>query len=94
MGAYLFRETSAGSIDILESDIVQNTRITYFPETTAYAGFGQATFEVAPGLRLIAGARYTEEKRRLDGEYIDNRPVPLGPGVGTVLEAFSGTGPL
>ena len=90
-GIYYFHDYSNGEIDILESEIVQNTTITYKPTTDAYAGFGQATIEVADRLRLIAGLRYTYEHRTLDGEYIDNRAEPYGPGVGTVLETFPGS---
>ena len=88
VGGYFFHETGTGDINILESDIVQNTQINYNPKTTAYAVFGQTTYEIVPDLRVIAGARYTYEKRSLVGNYLDNRPVPYGPGPGTVLESF------
>jgi iron complex outermembrane receptor protein len=87
-GVYYFHDYSNGEIDILESEIVQDTTITYQPTTDAYAGFGQATIDIVDGLRLIAGTRYTYERRTLDGNYIDNRPVPYGQGPGTVLETF------
>ncbi|WP_298290591.1 TonB-dependent receptor [Novosphingobium sp.] len=35
-------------------------------DTQSYAGFGQLTYEVVPGLRLIAGGRYTRDEIRLD----------------------------
>jgi iron complex outermembrane receptor protein len=90
VGGYAFRETSDGSIRASESPIVQDTQFDYFPRTTAFAGFGQATLRILDGLRLIGGARYTLEKRGLDGQYIDMRPAPYGPGPGTVLEDFPG----
>lgn len=89
VGGYFFHESGTGDINILESDIVQNTQINYNPKTTAYAVFGQATYEIISGLRIIGGARYTYEKRSLRGNYLDNRPVPFGEGEGTVLETFN-----
>lgn len=35
-------------------------------DTQSYAAFGQLTYEVSPGLRLIAGGRYTRDEIRLD----------------------------
>jgi iron complex outermembrane receptor protein len=90
-GAYVFHENGHGSIQINESDIVQNTLLTYTPTTDAYAAFGQATVRVLDHLRLIGGARYTYERRTLDGQYVDERPAPFGPGAGTVLERYPGT---
>lgn len=36
-------------------------------KTRAYAGFGDFTYSVFGGLRLIGGIRYTHERKRLDG---------------------------
>lgn len=36
--------------------------------TDAIAGYGQATVEFHPGTKLTLGARYTSDKRRIDGE--------------------------
>jgi len=38
---------------------------TAFQSTKSISGFGQATLEVAPGLKLTGGLRYTSEKREL-----------------------------
>jgi iron complex outermembrane receptor protein len=88
IGDYVFHESGTGAINIFESEVVQNTTINYNPKTSAFAVFGQATYEVLDGLRLIGGLRYTYEQRSLLGNYLDNRPAPLGPGTGTVIEAF------
>jgi iron complex outermembrane receptor protein len=88
VGDYVFHESGTGAINIYESEVVQNTTINYNPKTSAFAVFGQATYEVLDGLRLIGGLRYTYERRSLLGNYLDNRPAPFGPGTGTVIEAF------
>lgn len=38
----------------------------YVLDTTSYAAFGQLTYEVFPGLKLIAGGRYTRDEIDLD----------------------------
>ncbi|WP_454885378.1 TonB-dependent receptor [Sphingomonas oryzagri] len=91
VGGYAFRETGEGSIRVIQSSIVQDSQFNYVPKTTSLAGFGQATLKLFEGFRLIAGGRYTYEHRELDGVYLDMRPVPFGPGPGTVLERFPGT---
>jgi iron complex outermembrane recepter protein len=88
VGAYYYRELVNGQLNIFESNILQNTQFLFQPTTDADAVFGQTTWEVVDGLRLIAGARETDERRSLDGTYIDNRPPPFGAGPGAVLESF------
>ncbi|MDB5576366.1 MAG: hypothetical protein JWR80_1542 [Bradyrhizobium sp.] len=90
IGGYVFRETGEGSIRVSESPIVQDSQFNYVPKTTSLATFGQATIKLFSGFRLIAGGRYTYEHRELDGVYLDMRPIPFGPGPGTVLEHFPG----
>lgn len=68
VGGYFFDETAPNSVnDIYVSDILQNYHILYSPKTRAYAAFGQATVSLADSFRVIAGARYTHEKRSLTG---------------------------
>jgi iron complex outermembrane receptor protein len=90
VGTYYYQDTDHASSTVFNSNIIQNTFFDFDSKTVAYAGFGQATVRVADGLRLIGGLRYTYEKRSLDGTYVDNRPAPYGPGVGTILEKFPG----
>jgi iron complex outermembrane recepter protein len=90
VGTYYFRDSDLASSTVFNSNIIQNTLFDFDSKTTAYAGFGQATLRVIDGLRLIGGLRYTYEQRSLDGIYVDNRPAPYGPGVGTILEKFPG----
>jgi iron complex outermembrane receptor protein len=90
VGGYVFGEDGNGSTRATQSAIIQDSQRYYHPRTTAYAGFGQGALKVLDNLRLIIGGRYTLEQRSLDGLYIDMRPVPFGPGPGTVLERFSG----
>jgi iron complex outermembrane receptor protein len=55
-------------------------------KTTSVAAFGQFEYEVAPGLRLVAGARYTQDKKsfvanssfRFQEGGIDNYGAPTG----------------
>ena len=68
-GLYYFRETDPGEIRIFVGPGLLKSRPTYNPEGKSYAAFGEATFSVTDQLRLIAGARYTTEKRTLDGHF-------------------------
>jgi iron complex outermembrane receptor protein len=91
VGSFAFNEKgSAQQNRVVESEVVQDTEFNFKPDTTAFAAFGQATMKIFDGFRLIGGLRYTHEKRSLSGNYIDNRPIPFGPGPGTVLEQFDG----
>ncbi len=48
--------------------------------TRSYAGFGQATYDLAPKIRLIGGLRYTNDRRELTGEsYIISPAIFQGP---------------
>jgi len=88
VGAYLYRQLEDNSDGVNESPILQNVTVTLHPRTTAYAGFGQATFTVIDGLRLIGGLRYTYEHRTMSGLYINQSPVTGGPN--QLLEDFGG----
>jgi iron complex outermembrane receptor protein len=76
VGGYYFDEKQEGVTFVTNGDIpvpflgngvLQQIRVEFRPETRAYAAFGQTTFEVLDGLRIIAGARYTFEKAKSDG---------------------------
>lgn len=53
-------------------------------DVKAYAAFTQWTYEVADGLRLTAGLRYSEEERKSGGTFtiFNFRPPPNGANVG------------
>jgi iron complex outermembrane receptor protein len=84
-GLYYYDESMDNGIHI-QQGIFQNGVVSHQVETEAYAAFGQATFAVMDNMRLIAGARYTEEDRTMNGRS-DNTFFPAT--VPTVL-LFSG----
>jgi iron complex outermembrane receptor protein len=86
VGGYFFKENVESTTVVYESPILQDSRFPYDFGTKAYAGFGQATYQVIDGLRLIGGIRYTTEDRTLLGDYFDDRALIGGPGV--LLEHF------
>jgi len=55
-------------------------------KTTSLAAFGQLEYEIAPDLRLVAGARYTQDKKTFDADSsfrfqqggIDSYGAPVG----------------
>jgi iron complex outermembrane receptor protein len=46
----------------------------YSTRQTSYAGFASGTYDITSNLSIIAGARYTHEKRKIDFNY--NTPTP------------------
>jgi iron complex outermembrane recepter protein len=50
-------------LPILDTDI----RVRSTQKTNSIAGYGQATYEVLPATNITLGARYTAEKKSLDG---------------------------
>lgn len=48
-------------------------------ETTALAAFGQATYEVADGLKLTLGARYSSERKRNFDQFLFDFTTPYDP---------------
>lgn len=48
-------------------------------DVRSYAGYAQATFELAPGLKLTGGIRYTSDRLRAEGDVSlnTNPPIPL-----------------
>lgn len=71
VGAYYFRETVKGGIDIPVSGALfggpNELKAGYFGggrlRTKALAGFGQASLEIVPKLKLTLGARYSSERK-------------------------------
>jgi len=82
LGAFYFEEKSEQLLnDVLR--ISPTVALTLLPttidtDTRSYAAFAQGTLEVAEGLRLTGGIRYSRDEKDLDGQ-IQNR-LPFGPG--------------
>lgn len=85
VGGYYFDESATGSINVFQSNILQNYLIDYVPTTKASAAFGQATFNLLGNLRLIAGGRYTRESGKLSGAINNQATNPS-----SLIEAFGG----
>jgi iron complex outermembrane receptor protein len=68
-GLYYFHEADPGEIRVFVGPGLLKTRPTYNPSGTSYAAFGETTFSVTDAFRLIAGTRYTTEKRQLSGNF-------------------------
>ena len=73
VGAYAFHLDGDQTVDILNSPLppaplVRSVQIAPTVETTSYAGFGEATFEVVDKLFVTGGLRYTTEDRRFSSK--------------------------
>jgi iron complex outermembrane receptor protein len=89
IGAYYIDEDQKAEQQIYQG-ILQDNLGFYEPSTTSYAAFGQITYSVAETLRLIAGGRYTHEKRSLEGAIFTNSPTAAPPPYPALLEEFGG----
>ena len=83
-GFYAFHEHDPGILNTNKGPFV-NATIPYDPKGTAYAAFGETTISVTDRARLILGARYTSENRKLTGTFTNNLTNPP-----TLLETFFG----
>lgn len=90
-GLYYYDEDQKALQNIFQG-ILQDNVGEYFPKTTSYAAFGQATLRVTDELRVLAGARYTDERREARGSLTTNSPNGLPPGTPLphLLETFGG----
>lgn len=90
-GLYYYDEDQEARQQIFQG-FLQDNDGTYSPKTKSYAAFGQGTLTVTDGLRLIAGARYTKERRTVSGQLLTNSPNGLPPGtpLPALLVAFGG----
>jgi iron complex outermembrane receptor protein len=91
VGAYYFQENS----DQLLNDILTITPafvLTLLPttidtKTKSYAAFVQGTYALTDSLKVTAGIRYSEDRKKLNGA-IQNR-LPFGPGPAIALTPVS-----
>lgn len=69
IGAFYFHDASAYDPLTIGGTALGGRVIDRFARqvTTSYSGFAQATFEILPETHLIAGIRYTSDKRRITG---------------------------
>lgn len=86
-GVYYFQENSLQILDD-KLTITPTFVLTLLPtaidtKTRSYAAFAQGSFEIADGLSLTAGIRYSHDRKRLIGS-IQNR-LPFGPGPAIAL---------
>ncbi|MDP9083404.1 MAG: TonB-dependent receptor [Pseudomonadota bacterium] len=65
-GLYYFDERQT-STEIVSGGLLQNNRPVTDQSTRSAAAFGEVTFSVSEATRLIAGARYTDDKKSIDG---------------------------
>ncbi len=62
VGAFAFKEDQSTDFAV-NSGLIQRIRVASNLETKSVALFGEATYSLSDHLRLIAGARYTSDKR-------------------------------
>lgn len=67
VGGLFYFNQKDDSNEFVTSGLVQNNSPVTTQKTRAGAVFGETTFTVVEGTRLIAGARYTRDKRDIDG---------------------------
>jgi iron complex outermembrane receptor protein len=80
LGGYYFNEHNfARGTALFNPATTAGGRSTFFQGgtliTDAYAVFGQASYELVPGLSLTLGGRYSHEKKRIEGERLLFVPV-------------------
>lgn len=84
IGAYYFDEKINSQYTFSQN--VVNVYQDLFVGTKSYAGFGRAIIHASDKFRLVAGGRYTKDKKKFDvvGDTVfnicENAPPPFGPG--------------
>ncbi len=73
IGGFFYNEAQTSAFDVLSGSL-QNSSIDLRIETRSYAAFGQATYSISDPLRVIAGLRYTSDRRELGGTSYANNP--------------------
>jgi iron complex outermembrane recepter protein len=96
-GLYYYRDSQA-SQELVDAGLIQNNAPITDQSTDSKAVFGQATFSLADPLRLILGARYTEDEKDIFGTVTSLYPSLDFPPAGNpacaaprcLLETYSG----
>ncbi|WP_427968698.1 TonB-dependent receptor [Altererythrobacter sp.] len=76
VGAFAFKEDQSTDFAV-NSGLIQRIRVASDLSTKSYAAFGEATYSIIDALRLIAGLRYTSDRR----EQTDFRKFAISPTV-------------
>ena len=81
-GGYYFKERSGIAALFLNPPFIPGALAFGFPQdptiSESKAVFGQASFEITPGLKLTAGARYSHDLKSRVGQTIIIFPAPVG----------------
>lgn len=84
VGGFFFDEAQTADFLVL-GGTVQNSLIDMDIKTRSYAAFGQATYSIADPFRVIAGVRYTSDRREMAGQSWAGNP-----GLGFVPSVVAG----
>lgn len=76
VGGYFFNEKIPDNVTRTDNGLF-NFRFDISTLTRSYAGFGQATLSLTDRLRIIAGGRYTHERKTLTGSQFDTLVDPV-----------------
>jgi iron complex outermembrane receptor protein len=82
-GLFLFREENDQALWVDQSQARAQIRLEPLVDAASSALFGEATIDVAPRLSLVAGLRYTHERKEIDnagGRYTLDPPIVPVPG--------------
>lgn len=78
VGAFAFKESQSTDF-LIDAGMVQRFRIAAELDSTAFAGFGEATYSVTDDFRVTAGIRYTSDQRKTtDFENAAISPTVIG----------------
>lgn len=81
-GGYYFKERSGIAAFFVRPPFIPGALAFGFPQdptiSEAKGVFGQATYEIAPGFKLTAGARYSHDLKSRVGQTIIIFPAPIG----------------
>ena len=67
VGGFFYDDTQVERNTVEQGEGVFFSDFESTRKTRAYAGFGEATYSIAPSLRVTGGLRYTDEARSIDG---------------------------
>jgi iron complex outermembrane recepter protein len=92
VGGFFYKEDFATNAYVNQGFTFADSRKVAI-HTTSYSAFGEATYSIAPSVRLTAGGRYTSDDKSIDGTTLNplgTPPVCNAPGA-IVTDAVRGT---